>query len=330
MKALSLQEYKRLEVIEAPQPEAGRDEVLVRVRACGICGSDVHGFDGSSGRRIPPIIMGHEAAGVVAATGEDVTDLRAGDRVTFDATISCGGCDYCLRGRINLCDQRRVLGVSCGEYRQHGAFAEYIAVPRRIVYRLPDALSFEEAAMVEAVSVAVHAVNRTPVALGDTAVVVGAGMIGLLTIQALRAAGCGRVFSIDIDETRLALARQLGAEACDSAADIRADIAMEAVGTGPALQTAIAAVRKGGALTLVGNVTPTVPLPLQAVVTRELTLYGTCASNHEYPTCMELMTSGKIRVAPLLTATAPLEDGQKWFERLYAREPGLMKVILQP
>ena len=336
MKALSLQEYKRLEVIDAPRPEVGPDDVLVRVRACGICGSDVHGYDGSTGRRIPPLIMGHEAAGVVAAVGANVADFREGDRVTFDSTISCGACDYCRRGRINLCDQRRVLGVSCEEYRRPGAFAEYVAVPARVVYRLPDALSFEEAAMVEAVSVAVHAVNRTPVALGDTAVVVGAGMIGLLTVQALRVAGCGRVFAVDIDDSRLALARQLGADDAfnsttwNAAAEIRADIAIEAVGSGPALQTAVAALRKGGALTLIGNVTPSVPLPLQAVVTRELTLIGTCASNHEYPACMELMTRGAIRVKPLLSVTAPLEDGQKWFDRLYAREPNLMKVVLQP
>src|SRR5579859_2939107 len=172
MKALLLSKYKHLEIADLPEPKAGPGDVLVRVHACGICGSDVHGYDGSSGRRIPPVIMGHEAAGVVAATGAKVTDLREGERVTFDSTISCGACDYCRRGRINLCDHRRVLGVSCEEYRRHGAFAEYVTVPRRVVYRLPDGLSFEEAAMVEAVSVAVHAVNRTPVVLGDTAVVV--------------------------------------------------------------------------------------------------------------------------------------------------------------
>ena len=180
MNALLLTEYMKLELTPMPEPEIGPDDVLIRVRACGICGSDVHGFDGSTGRRIPPLVMGHEAAGEVAAHRRGVRDLRPGDRVTFDSTIYCGQCFYCARGEVNLCDNRQVMGVSPGPYRRHGAFAEYVAVPRRIIYRLPDALSFEQAAMIEAVSVAMHAVNLTPVRLGDTAVVVGAGMIGVL------------------------------------------------------------------------------------------------------------------------------------------------------
>src|SRR5580658_5558587 len=118
MKALLLSEYKQLEIVDMPVPTAGDDEVLVRVEACGICGSDVHGMDGSTGRRIPPIVMGHEAAGTVAEVGSGVDDIAVGDRVTFDSTISCGKCEYCLRGDINLCDNREVVGVSCGEYRR--------------------------------------------------------------------------------------------------------------------------------------------------------------------------------------------------------------------
>src|SRR5690348_14985297 len=123
MKALLLSKYKRLEVVDVPRPEPGPNDLLVKVRACGICGSDVHGFDGSTGRRIPPVIMGHEAAGVVAATGVNVTEFAEGDRVAFDSMISCGGCGFCGRGEPNLCDNRQVLGVSCNEFRRDGAFA---------------------------------------------------------------------------------------------------------------------------------------------------------------------------------------------------------------
>ena len=151
MKALLLTEYMNLQVTELAEPEIGAADVLVRVRACGICGSDVHGLDGRTGRRIPPLVMGHEAAGTIEAIGRDVRGWRAGDRVTFDSTISCGECYYCQRGEINLCDRREVLGVSCGDYRRHGAFAEYVAVPARILYRLPGGLPFEHAAMIEAV-----------------------------------------------------------------------------------------------------------------------------------------------------------------------------------
>jgi L-iditol 2-dehydrogenase len=332
-----------LEMVQMPEPEIGPDDVLIKVRSCGICGSDVHGLDGSTGRRIPPIVMGHEAAGEVVAAGANVRDLKAGDRVTFDSTIYCGSCHHCVRGEINLCENRQVLGVSPGEYRRHGAFAELVSVPRRIIYRLPDNLSYESAALIEAVSVAVHAVNLTPIEMGATAAVVGSGMIGLLTIQALRAAGCARVIAIEPDETRLPLARKLGATATvnpkagDAAAAVRemtggrgADVVIECVGAQDPISTAIHAVRKGGTVTLVGNVSPKIEIPLQVVVSRQIRLQGSCASCGEYPASIELMSNGAIQVEPLITAVAPLADGPAWFDRLYKREPNLMKVILRP
>ena len=343
MKALLLKEYEKLEMTEMPEPQIGSGDLLVQVRACGICGSDIHGFDGSTGRRIPPLIMGHEASGVVSKTGAEVRQFRVGDRVTFDSTIYCGKCYFCRRGEVNLCDNRQVLGVSPGEYRRHGAFADYVSVPQHITYPIPDALSFEHAAMIEAVSVAVHAVGLTSVRLGDTAVVVGSGMIGLLAIQALRFAGCSRVIAIDLDERRLRLAAELGAEVClnasrpDLASVVRdytsgrgADVALEVVGNTPALQTALASLRKGGTLTLVGNLSPKVELPLQSVVTRQIRMLGSCASAGEYPTCIDLLARKAIRVDPLISAVAPLAEGAAWFQRLHGGAPNLMKVILVP
>ena len=343
MKALLLTEYKNLEVTDVDNPQIGPKDLLVQVKACGICGSDIHGYDGSSGRRIPPLVMGHEAAGVVTEIGAEVSDFKVGDHVTFDSTVSCGACFHCRRGEINLCDNRMVLGVSCGEYRRHGAFAEMVSVPQHICYRLPDEMPFEHAALIEAVSVAVHAANRTPVSLGDTAVVVGSGMIGLLTIQAIRLAGCAKVIAIDLDQNRLDTALELGADVglkadeVDVAEEVKkltggrgADCALEVVGATQTIDTAIECVRKGGSITLVGNLAPRVEMPLQAIVTRELNVLGTCASNGEYPACIELMRSGAIRVEPLITATASLEEGPEWFSRLYAGEKGAMKVILQP
>ncbi|HXC35803.1 MAG TPA: galactitol-1-phosphate 5-dehydrogenase [Candidatus Acidoferrales bacterium] len=343
MKALVLKDYRRFAVEDFAVPDLKPDEVLVRVRACGICGSDVHGMDGSSGRRIPPIVMGHEAAGEIAKIGSGVTGWKIGDRVTFDSTIYCGDCWYCRRGAVNLCENRRVLGVSCAEYRRHGAFAEFVAVPQRILYRLPDKLSFEQAAMVEAVSVAGHAVKRTPLAADASTFVVGTGMIGLLVVQMLRVTGCKRIIAIDLDESRLALADKFGAtqtfnagisdlpEKIRSLTDGRgADAAFEVVGLPQTVKTAITCVRKGGSVTLVGNLKPQVDLPLQSVVTRELSLIGTCASAGEYPACLDLIASGQIDVTGFISATAPLEEGAQWFERLYAGERGLMKVLLKP
>ena len=343
MKALLLKSYKELEVVDLPTPEIGPDDLLVRVKACGICGSDVHGFDGSSGRRIPPLVMGHEAAGVVAATGANVRNFHDGDRVTFDSTVSCGKCFYCCRGEINLCDNRQVLGVSCGDYRRHGAFAEYVVVPQNIAYKLPDSLAFEHAALIEAVSVAVHAVNITPINLGDTALVVGTGMIGLLVLQAVRLAGSARVIAVDLDDAKLEVARQFGADdllnpkTCDVQARIAeltngrgAAVAIEAVGATDPIKTCISGVRKGGTVTLVGNITPKIEIPLQAVVTRQIRLQGSCASSGEYPACIDLLASGAIRVDPIISAKAPLDEGPAWFDRLYDRNSRLMKVVLQP
>jgi L-iditol 2-dehydrogenase len=343
MKALLLSSYRHLEIADVPAPTPGEGEILVRVAACGICGSDVHGYDGSSGRRIPPIVMGHEAAGRVAAVGTNVTKFRVGDRVTFDSTICCGACDYCRRGEINLCDNRNVLGVSCADYRRAGAFAEYVTVPERIAYRLPESMSFAEAAILEAVSVALHAVSLSPITSESTALVFGAGMIGLLTLQALRVAGCSRVFVADIDTSRLKLATDLGAttalqatgaklvsQVFDLTQNCGADLVIEAVGIDETVRTAIDCVRKGGAVTLVGNIFAEVTLPLQKVVTRQIRLQGSCASAGEYPKAIELVSNGRIRVQPLITAIAPLEDGPQWFERLYSREANLMKVVLTP
>jgi L-iditol 2-dehydrogenase len=343
MKALVLKEYRRFAVEDVPEPQLQPDEVLIRVRACGICGSDVHGMDGSTGRRIPPLIMGHEASGEIADVGPAVGVWKKGDRVTFDSTAYCGHCWHCQRGEVNLCDERRVFGVSCAEYRRNGAFAQFVAVPERILYRLPDDLSYEKAAMVEAVSVAVHAVKRTQMAPGSTAAVVGAGRIGLLVIQVLKVVGCGEIIAIDLDDDRLAMARRLGATAilkADSADPAEAvrrlsggrgvDAAFEVVGVASTVKAAVACVRKGGSVTLVGNLEPKVELPLQAVVTRQITLIGTCASAGEYPECLDLIAKGSVNVTEFISAAAPLEEGARWFERLYAREKGLMKVILRP
>ncbi len=344
MKALVLTAPSQLAFTDFPTPIPADDEVLLRIHACGICGSDIHGWDGSTGRRRPPLIMGHEAAGEIVAIGSHVERWRPGDRVTFDSTISCGACPYCARGEVNLCDHRRVVGVAPAEYRQHGAFAEFLAVPARILYALPAGLTYQQAAMVEPVSIAIHAVQRVRLAPNATAVVVGTGMIGLFVIQALRWAGATRIIAVDLADNRLALARELGAtdtlrsDRCDVPAEVArltggngADVALEVVGVSATLNLALASVRRGGSVVLVGNLAAKTDFPLQAVVTRELTLHGTCASAGEYPLCLDLIARGVIRVEPMISAVAPLTDGAAWFKKLSA--PGgaqTMKVILTP
>jgi len=343
MKALTLTAANEFTYGETAPPVCGPDDVLVAVKVCGICGSDIHGMDGSSGRRIPPIIMGHEASGVVETTGEDVTDWKPGDRVSFDSMIYCGSCAACHRGRTNLCENRQVIGVSCGDYRRHGAFAEYVVVPQHVLVALPDDLTYEEAAFGEPVAVALHAVRVVAPEPGSTAVVVGAGLIGLLVVQALKRAGCERVLAVDLDPARLELARELGADdSLSSAGDdvlarIRewaggdgADVAMEVVGISPTIQLAVGSVCKGGKIGAVGNLKALVEFPLQEVVTRELSVLGSCASSGEYGEALQAVSDGSIRVRPLISANVPIREGAEWFDRLSRGEESLLKVLLHP
>jgi len=342
MKALLLDAPSHLTLVERDLPVPGPGEVLVRIRAVGICGSDLHGWDGSTGRRRPPIVMGHEAAGEIESVGPGVEGGYPGDGVTFDSTVYCGECGPCKSGEVNLCVDRRVLGVSCADYRQDGAFTEYLVLPARLLLRLPEGLTFVRAAMVEPVSIAMHAVNRAGQP-GDTAIVVGAGMIGLFIVQALKFAGWKRVIAVDINDDRLELAKELGAAAVVNSRDAKraldalhelvpdgAAAAIEVVGIEPTVDLAIRSVRRGGRVVFVGNLSPVVPVPLQFVVTNEISILGSCASAGEYPAALKAIASGGIEVDPLISAVAPLAEGAEWFERMHAAPGEHLKVILQP
>ena len=339
-----MEEYKKLKFTDFPDPKIeDSHDMLVRVRASAICGSDVHGFDGSTGRRQPPIIMGHEAAGEVLETGAAVKSFKKGDRITFDSTIYCGDCFFCRNGAMNLCDNRMVLGVSPGEYRRHGAFAEYVVIPDHIAVVLPPDLSYEEAACTEPVGVASHAVRLTPINLNETVAVVGSGLIGNLIIQVLKASGSGRIISLDTEASRRDTALSLGADFAFDPADPGldkkvkdltggrgVDRVLEAVGATAPIKTAISIVRKGGSVTLVGNVSPAVEIPLQVVVSRQIQLQGSCSIAGEYPLALDLMARKKINVKALLSASAPLSEGEAWMNKLYKREGNLLKVVLVP
>ena len=348
MKALVLTEYNHFALQDVAKPTPGPSDVLVRVQAVGICGSDVHGMDGSSGRRVPPLIMGHEASGIIAEVGSDVQNWTTGDRVTFDSTVYALDDWYSRRGQYNLSDGREVVGVSTGTpdqpgFKRNGAFAEFVVVPQHILYAIPDGISFTQAALVEPVAVALHAVSLTPLQVNDSAVVVGSGMIGLFVIQVLKLAGCYPIIAIDLDDDRLALAQKLGAthtinaRTVDVPAQVQAlthgrgaDVSFEVVGAGPTVKTAIDCVRKGATVTLVGNLAPMVEMPLQAIVTRQLRLQGSCSINGEYEAALSLIASGRIDVLAILSAEVPLTEGANWFKRLYDKEKGLIKVMLKP
>jgi threonine dehydrogenase-like Zn-dependent dehydrogenase len=343
MKALVLEEYNKLVYKDVPDPEPKADEVLVKVMACGICGSDVHGLDGSTGRRIPPMIMGHEASGIIVQTGSCVKGWKAGVRVTFDSTVYPLNDWYTLEGMYNLSDDREVLGVSPGPYKRNGAFAEFVIVPQHILYHIPENVTFEQAAMTEAVAVALHSINISGLKTGDKCVVVGAGMIGIFLIKLLKISGASVIIALDVDDKRLEQARKAGADYTFSPSEEGlqekilsvtggrgADIAFEAVGKSESVNMAIDLVRKGGKAILVGNISPRIEFPLQKVVTRELKVLGSCAIRGEYEVVLGLLQSGRITVDDQISVVAPLSEGALWFDKLYRRTENLNKVILKP
>jgi 2-desacetyl-2-hydroxyethyl bacteriochlorophyllide A dehydrogenase len=343
MKALVLEEYNKLVYKDVPEPSIKDNEVLVQVKACGICGSDVHGLDGSTGRRIPPLIMGHEASGVIVKTGSDVINWKAGDRVTFDSTVYPLNDWFTLEGIYNLSDGREVLGVSPGTYIRNGAFAEYISVPEHILYKVPDNVGFEQAAMVEAVAVALHSINVAGIKPGDRCVVIGAGMIGLSVIKLLNITGAALIAAVEINPGRLEMAKKAGATntflSGDTAIEKKirsltnkrgADISFEAVGIQDSLNLAIALIRKGGKAVLIGNVSSKVDFPLQKVVTQELKILGSCAIRGEYDAVLNLLETGRLNVDDQISAVVPLSEGADWFHRLYNKTENLNKIILVP
>lgn len=343
MKALVLEQYNTLVYKDVDEPEIRPDEVLVRVKACGICGSDVHGIDGSTGRRQPPIIMGHEASGEIVSRGSTVRNWHLGDRVTFDSTVYQLNDWYTLEGLYNLSENREVIGVSATDFRRQGAFAEYVAVPEHILYKIPDSVSYEEAAMVEPVAVALHAVRKGKPQVAECCVVVGAGMIGIFLVKLLSGSGLSELIVLDTDAKKREQAVACGADiACDpddislmdtimaKTKNRGADLSFEVVGITDSVNMAIQVLRKGGRTVLVGNISKSVDFPLQKVVTRELTVLSSCAIRGEYEAVLQLMEKGKISVRDQISEIVPLSEGARWFELLRQKNSGLNKVILVP
>lgn len=343
MKALRYTKPYTFEYTDVPDPTIGQDDILVRVKACGICGSDVAGHTGKTGRRLPPLIMGHEAAGVVERTGTNVHGFVPGDRICFDSTVYCNQCPACKQGLFNRCVKRQVLGVSVPEFKRQGAFAEFVAVPHWICAKLPANMSFVQAALLEPASIGTHAANRPPITKTDTIAVLGAGTIGLFILQAAKLRGAKTTIACDLNEFRLDLARQVGADVCLNPGKVNlkeeiqkrtdgrgADVTLEAVGFAETFRQAISITKTGGTLVAVGNLQKETEFNLQELVSRELTFTGSYASAGEFRTCIDLIASGKINVAPLVSEVLPLKDGPAAFQRLLEGKENLLKIILEP
>ena len=323
MQALVMQAFHELVLAELPIPRIERPgDVLIEVKAAGVCGSDLHGYTGQSGRRIPPLVMGHEASGRVVETGEGVGDLAPGTRVAIHPIDDAGGV-------------RRLMGKDAP-----GAFAEYVVWPAQSLVRLPDAVTFEHGALVEPLAVAVRAVNRAGVGGAASAVVVGAGTIGLLVASVLRHRGVATVVISDPSAERRAVATRMGVgvaldphqiDVAEVVLDLTdgqgADVAFEAVGIGATVAQAHAVVRYGGTVVWIGNNVRTIDVDMQQVVTRELSVLGTYAmSDDDFVDALGLLEAGAIDVSALINRRATLEEGPALFDELLA-SPSVVKCL---
>lgn len=309
--------HEPLALEDLPTPEPARGEVLVRVAACGVCHTDLHYLDhGTPTFKQPPVILGHEVAGTIAGLGDGVTRLAVGDRVLLPAVLSCGSCTFCRTGRENICENGTMLGNHID-----GGYAEYLAVPARDVFRLPDDVPLIEGAVIaDAVTTPFHAVvRRGRVEPGDWVIVFGCGGVGLSLVQIAAAVG-GRVIAVDIRDGKLDIARRFGAEAVFNGAqpklerEIRgltgggADVAFEAVGTAATQTAALSVVRTGGRLVLVGYSTESLPLNAGRVMFRELDILGSLGCRPvDYPRAIELVRQGRVRLREMVTHRFPLE-----------------------
>jgi L-iditol 2-dehydrogenase len=338
VKALVFRGPGEMPVEDRADPRPGSGEVVVAVRASGICGSDVHGYGGATGRRRIGVVMGHEAAGDVLEVGPGVTSARPGDRVILRSILSCGRCDRCRHGQPNICLERQGMGMHFD-----GAYAERILVPETLLVPLPNSLSYEQGAIVEPLAVAMHAVNITPLDPVDTVVIVGAGAIGLLTLMVARHSGAGTIIVTDQDPHRLEVARRLGADhaidvgrsdpvaAIAAATDGRgADVVFEAVGIDATVAQSVAVARPGGQVTWIGNSASVVELSMQQLVTRELTVRGAYGFVDEFEQAAEALAAGTIDGARLIERVAPLDEGPDLFRELAAGRLSAVKVLLCP
>jgi 2-desacetyl-2-hydroxyethyl bacteriochlorophyllide A dehydrogenase len=286
-------------------PTPGHGELVVKVGACGVCGTDLHIADGDFPATPYPLIPGHEFAGEIVAVGPSVEGWSEGDRVAVDPSLFCGHCEACRIGRGNLCADWSAIGD-----RVDGAFAEYVKVPAENAYALPDELDFRAGALIEPVSCAVRGMHRLQVQPGESALVVGAGTMGLLLEQLILRAGASRVAVVDTNESKLGLAERLGADVATSTEDLGAfDVAVDATGAPSAIESAFDALKRGGRLMVFGvaHGDARVSLSPFRIYNDEITVLGSMAVLHSFGPALELMAAGAIDTESMLTHDFPLD-----------------------
>lgn len=346
MRALVWTAPEVMEMQEQPDPTPAGDEVVVRVAYAGICGSELSGFLGHNALRTPPLVMGHEFAGEIVEAGREVTGLKVGDAVTVNPLTFCGQCRTCHMGLTQLCPERRLVGA-----HRPGAFAEYVSTPAFVTHKLPDGMSLRTGSLTEPVGVGVRIGRLAGEVEGQSALIIGAGPIGLLALQALQLAGAEQIFIADLDSERLAMGGALGGititppgsgtagggEGADVVETVKeatggegVAVSVDAVGTGGTRSQCVAATRNAGILILSGLHEETSPMPAAAIIRQELTVRGSFAyGSADFEDGLEALHAGHYRLDPWIVE-APLEEGGDWFKRLIHSPGNVSKVLLVP
>lgn len=320
MKALQYFGKNDLRFVEIPKLEIQENEILLKVKKVGICGTDLHIYNGGM-QVTTPLVLGHEFVGNVVQVGSQVTNVKVGDRAVAEHVIGCGKCRYCLQGKRNLCKTPTVIGL----HRQ-GALAEYIAVPSDLVFKLPDELSFDEGVLVEPLSIAVYAVRKAGVTVGDEVAVVGQGPIGLLVDFVAKASG-GMVFGFDRHDNRLSYAKEQkyiyqGFNAAESDYVEKftqyvtdgTDVVFEAVGSDTSIQLAIELAKPGGKVVVLGVFVHDVMVNMMHIVRKELQLYGSWTCTFSFEETMLLMKAQRLNTDKFITHRYKFTEAIKAFE----------------
>ncbi|KGX86604.1 2,3-butanediol dehydrogenase [Pontibacillus litoralis] len=349
MKSARWHAAKDIRVEEIPAPEATEGKVKIKVKSAGICGSDLHEYTVGPifipvGENHPvsqdkaPIVMGHEFAGEVVEVGEGVTKVKVGDNVTVEPLLYCGKCDACKQGRYNICESVGFHGLAGGG----GGFADYTTVDEHMVHKMPEGLSFEQGALVEPAAVALHAVRLSKIKAGDTAAVFGAGPIGLLVIEALRAAGASEIYAVELSEERAAKALEIGAKAVinpkeenvvEKLTELTAggvDVAFEVTGVPIVLQQCIDSTNHAGETMIVSIWESGAEIMPNNLVLKERSIKSTLAYRNVFPAVMELMMQGYFPAEKLVTKRISLDEiVEEGFETL-VNEKTQVKILVQP
>lgn len=343
MKAAVLKRPFEVVIEERPVPQVGPDEVLIKVMAVGVCGSDVHYYEhGRIGRYVveKPIILGHECAGIVAAVGDKVTRFKVGDRVAVEPGVTCGTCEFCKQGRYNLCPDVKFLATPPYD----GAFVQYFKHREDFVFHIPDHLTFEEAALIEPFSVGIHAATRANIKPGEKVVVFGLGPVGLMAVVAARAFGASEVVAVDLEEIRLEAAKKLGAnlainareqdalkEILNSTSGRGVDVAIEAAGHPRTLHDALACLRRGGKMVIVGlPAQDSIPFNVPEIVDKEIDVYGIFRYANTYPKGIEILSSGIADIKSLVTGKFALEQTAHALEEARVNKAKHIKIMVYP